>query len=135
MGKPFSSGKLSYIVNNTQTFTINSSFNAEVAIDYQSAQVYGTYAVRPLYGIDFGMSKSLANKKAIIKLAINDVFNQRAAKISSAIPLQDYQLYQKQESRIFRLSFSYNFGSSSIKAARLRTKSTDTEQSRVKSGN
>ncbi|KQC00912.1 outer membrane beta-barrel family protein [Pedobacter sp. Hv1] len=135
MGAPFSSGKLSYILNSTQTFSVSKSINAELSMDYQSAQVYGTYAVKPLYGIDFGVSKSFANKKATLKLAANDVFNLRAAKISSALPLQDYRLYQKEESRVFRLSFSYNFGSSSIKAARERSKSSDSEQSRVKSKN
>ena len=135
MGMPFSSGKLSYIINSSHTFNISPSLNAEFAIDYHSAQVYGTYAVKPLYGTDFGISKSFATKRANIKFALNDVFNTRKANIKSAIPLQDYKLYQKQESRIFRLSFSYNFGSSSIKAAREHTKSLDPEQSRVKSGN
>lgn len=135
MGSPFSSGKLSYLLNTTQTFSVSSSINAELTMDYQSAQVYGTYAVKPLYGIDFGVSKSFANKKATVKLAANDLFNLRKANISSALPLQDYRLYQKEESRIFRLSFSYNFGSSSIKAVRERSKSSDSEQSRVRSKN
>lgn len=135
MGMPFSSGKLTYIINATQTFNINRSINTELGLDYQSAQVYGTYAVKPLYGIDFGISKAFADKKANIKLAINDVFNMRKANIRSAIQMQDYRLYQKAESRILRLSFSYNFGSNSIKAARERSKSSATEQSRVKSGN
>lgn len=135
MGNPFSSGKLSYILNTSQSFSITKAINGELAMDYQSAQVYGTYAVKPLYGIDLGLSKAFAGKRANLKLAVNDVFNMRKANIKSAIPLQDYQLYQKQESRIFRLSFSYNFGSSAIKAVRERSKSSDTEQSRVKSGN
>lgn len=135
IGIPFNSGKLSYIINSSHTFNISPSINAELAMDYHSAQVYGTYAVKPLYGIDFGISKSFAAKRANVKLAINDVFNMQKANIKSAILLQDYQLYQKQESRIFRLSFSYNFGSSSIKAAREHSKSSDSEQSRVKSGN
>jgi len=135
MGTPFNSGKLSYIINSSHTFNISQSINAELAMDYHSAQVYGTYAVKPLYGIDFGISKSFAAKRANVKFAVNDVFNMRKANIKSAIPLQDYQLYQKQESRIYRLSFSYNFGSSAIKAVRERSKSSDTEQNRVKSGN
>ncbi len=135
MGSPFKSGKLSFMFNSTQTFTINSSISAELAMDYQSSQVYGTYAVKPLYGIDLGLSKSFAHKKATLKLAANDLFNLRAAKISSALPQQDYRLYQKEESRIFRLSFGYNFGSSLIKAARERSKSSDSEQSRVRSKN
>lgn len=134
MGMPFSSGKLTYMINSTQTFILNKSINAELGLDYQSAQVYGTYAVKPLYGIDLGISKAFADKRANLKLAVNDIFNMRKANIKSAIQMQDYRLYQKAESRILRLSFSYNFGSNSIKAVRERSKSSDTEQSRVKSG-
>ncbi len=135
MGIPFSSSKISYILNNSQTFNINKLLSAEVNFDYHSAQAYGTYMVKPLYGIDLGVSKSFADKRSILKLAVNDIFNQRVAKISSAIAQQDYRLYQKEESRIFRLSFSYNFGRNSIKAARERSRSSDAEQSRVKTGN
>lgn len=134
MGVPFNSGKLTYILNTTQIFSINKTVNAELSTNYQSAQVYGTYAVKPFYGIDLGINKSFLAKKASLKLALNDVFNTRVAKIRSAIASQDYQLYQKPESRIFRLSFSYNFGNSLIKAARERAKSSDSEQSRIKSG-
>lgn|GEM_PF-3601720 len=56
-------------------------------------------------------------------------------RISSAVPMQDYQLIQKQETRVFRLTFSYNFGSSSIKAARAHNSSSANEQKRVKSNN
>jgi hypothetical protein len=135
MGVPFSSGKMSFIINNTQTFRINKSLNAEASFDYHSAQVYGTYAVKPLYGIDLGLSKSFSDNRTVLKLAVNDVFNQRVAKVSSAITSQDYRLYQKEESRMFRLSFSYNFGRNTIKAAKERSKSSDDEQSRVKRGN
>jgi hypothetical protein len=135
MGIPFSSGKMSYIINNTQTFRINKSLNAEASFDYHSAQVYGTYAVKPLYGIDLGLSKSFGDNRTVLKLAVNDVFNQRIAKIRSTITSQDYRLYQKEESRMFRLSFSYNFGRNTIKAAKERSKSSDDEQSRVKKGN
>lgn len=135
MGAPFHSGKLSYLASTTQTFTITSSINAEVAGNYQSAQVYGTYAIKPLCSVDLGISKSFADKRANIKLAANDVFNLMKAKVSSTIPSQDYKLIQKQETRVFRLTFSYNFGSSQIKAVREHSSASETEQKRVRSGN
>ncbi|RAJ32968.1 outer membrane beta-barrel protein [Pedobacter cryoconitis] len=134
-GAPFKNGKLTFMMNTTQTFTLNPTMNAELSANYQSAQVFGTYIARPVYGVDLGISKSFADKKATIKLAASDLFNTRKIVVKSAIPLQDYNLSQKQESRIFRLTFSYNFGSSGVKAVRERSNSSEGEQNRVKSGN
>lgn len=135
MGAPFENGKTTFILNTTQTFLINKTLNAELAANYTSGQAYGTYIAKPIYGIDLGISKSFAAERANLKFAINDVFNTREIKINSAIPLQDYRLSQKQESRIFRLTFNYNFGSTVIKPARERSNSSELEQNRVKSGN
>ncbi|MBB2148233.1 outer membrane beta-barrel family protein [Pedobacter gandavensis] len=135
MGAPFKNGKTTFILNSTQTFQLHKTWNAELAANYTSEQAYGTYVAKPIYGIDLGISKSFAAERANLKFAINDVFNTREIRIKSAIPLQDYQLSQKQESRIFRLTFSYNFGSSVIKPARARSNSSELEQNRVKTGN
>jgi len=135
LGAPFKNGKLTYMANSIHTFTINSSVNAEFSANYQSSQVFGTYIAKPIYGVDLGISKSFVDKKANIKLSASDLFNTRQINVKSAIPLQDYNLSQKQEGRIFRLSFSYNFGSNSVKAVRERSNSSTNEQNRVKSGN
>ncbi|WP_142526354.1 outer membrane beta-barrel family protein [Pedobacter westerhofensis] len=135
LGAPFHSGKTTYLLNTIHNFAVSPLIGAELSGSYQSAQVYGTYDVKPIYSIDLGISKSFAQQRAHIKISASDVFNTAKARVSSAIPSQDYQLYQKQESRIFRLSFSYNFGSNLIKAVRIRTTGADTEQKRIKSNN
>jgi outer membrane receptor protein involved in Fe transport len=135
LGAPFKNGKLTYMINSIHTFTINPSVNAEFSANYQSSQVFGTYIAKPIYGVDLGISKSFASKKANIKLSASDLFNTRQVHVRSAVPLQDYNLSQKQESRIISLSFSYNFGSSNVKATRERSNSSSNEQNRIKSGN
>ena len=134
-GAPFKNGKLTFMMNTTQNFTLNRTMSAELSANYQSAQVFGTYVAKPIYGVDLGISKSFADKKATIKLSASDLFNTRKIVVKSAIPFQDYNLSQKQESRMFRLTFSYNFGSSGVKAVRERANSSEVEQNRVKSGN
>lgn len=135
MGVPFENGKLTFLVNSLQSFIISPTINAELSVNYASSQAYGTYVADPIYGADLGISKSMAGKRMNIKLAANDVFNTRQIKINSVIPTQDYQLYQKQETRIFRFTFTYNFGSTSIKAVRERINGSASEQGRVKNGN
>jgi len=134
LGVPYTGGRLTYIFNTTQSLQLGKLADAEIAFDYQSPQVYGTYAVRPLYGMDLGLSKAVLGKQLQIKASMTDVFNTRKAVISSAIPSQDYRLVQKSESRIFKLSMSYNFGRKSIKGSEDKSGGSDTEKARVKAG-
>jgi hypothetical protein len=134
LGSPYSSGKLAFNANTNHTITVNTSTNIEMSGFYQSSMVEGTLAMKPQYGIDLGMSKSFANKKFNVKLAANDVFNLQRWRITSALPGQNYSVYEKEESRIFRATCTYRFGSSDIKGARQRSKGSAAEQNRVKSG-
>jgi hypothetical protein len=135
MGLPFKNEKTTLELSTIHTFKLGSTINAELSADYTSSQVYGTYVAKPIYGLDLGINKSFANEKANIKLGINDLFDLREINIRSAIHAQDYQFRQKEESRNFRITFTYNFGNSLIKANRNRSNSSTDEQDRVKSGN
>ncbi|MGY0035559.1 outer membrane beta-barrel protein [Pedobacter sp. NJ-S-72] len=83
------------MVSSIHTFTINSSVNAELSANYQSAQVFGTYITKPIYVIDLGISKSFANKKANIKLSASDLFNTRQINVKSAHTITRLQSYPK----------------------------------------
>ncbi|RYF19628.1 MAG: TonB-dependent receptor, partial [Flavobacteriales bacterium] len=135
MGLPFENKKTTIELSTTHSFKFAPTLNAELAASYASSQVYGTYIAKPIYGLDLGISKSFADDRASIKFAVNDLFDQRRIAIKSAIQSQDYQLLQKQESRVFRLTFNYNFGSNLIKVNRDRSNSSTDEQSRLRKGN
>jgi len=135
MGAPFKSEKVTFFLNTTQTFTVSPLVNAELSFNYQSPQIYGTYTAKPIYGTNLGISKSFLHHKANIKMAVNDIFNTQQINIRSTVANQDYQLYQKQESRVFRLTFTYNFGSSTIRAIRERINGSSGEQRRAGSNN
>jgi outer membrane receptor protein involved in Fe transport len=134
LGVPYESGKLAFYANTNQTVSLNSTINIEMSAFYQSSMVEGTLAMKPQYGIDLGASKSFMNKKLNIKLAANDVFNLQKWRITSALPGQDYSVNEKNESRVFRLTCTYRFGSNDIKGARQRSKGSAAEDSRIKSG-
>ncbi|WP_293305163.1 outer membrane beta-barrel protein [Pedobacter sp. UBA5917] len=124
--------KVNFMINSSHTFTLSPSTAAELSGEYASSQIYGTYAIKPYYGIDFGLKKSFFDKKLNVKLAANDVLNTRKARISSALSGLDYNLTQKQETRVYRLSLNYIFGSSSIKGTRERKTSVTDEEGRIK---
>lgn len=134
MGSPFRNYRTTLELSTIHTFKLSPSVNSELSASYTSSQVYGTYVARAIYGLDLGISKSFAGERATVKLAATDLFDQRKISIRSAVSNQDYQLVQKQESRIFRVTFSYNFGSKMVKANRRRSNISTQEQERVKSG-
>ncbi|TCD12843.1 TonB-dependent receptor [Pedobacter frigidisoli] len=131
-GSPLKTGKTSFQFKSQQTFTIVSGFTGELSGSYESPLDYGTLSLKARYYIDAGLSKSLFNKKASLKLALSDVFNMSENNLSSAYPGLSYYVHQKNESQIGRISFTYRFGKNEIKPARRRATGTESEQGRMK---
>ncbi|WP_316831063.1 outer membrane beta-barrel protein [Pedobacter aquatilis] len=131
-GVAYNKGKVNFSLNSNHSFTITPTASAELTGDFVSAQLYGTYAMKPYYGLDFGLKKSFMDKRLNLKFALNDILNSRKARITSALSTLNYSLSQKQESRIFRLSLNYNFGSSMIKSNRERKTGLSDEENRIK---
>ncbi|MFD2286470.1 outer membrane beta-barrel protein [Pedobacter petrophilus] len=131
-GLAYDRKKVTFSINSNQNFIITPTLSAEISADFISAQIYGTYAIKPYYGIDFGIKKTFPDTRLNLKFALNDVLNSRKANISSALSNLNYNLIQKQETRIFRISLGYAFGSSAIKATRNRNTSVTDEENRIK---
>ncbi|RNL49780.1 TonB-dependent receptor domain-containing protein [Pedobacter jejuensis] len=131
-GSALKTGKTSFQFKSQQSFTIVSGFTAELNGSYESPLDYGTLSIKSRYSIDAGLSKSLMNKKASLKLALSDVFNTYKTDLSSAYPGLKYDVHQKNESQIGRITFTYRFGKNEIKPARRRSTGTEAEQNRMK---
>jgi hypothetical protein len=131
-GEALKTGKTSFQFKSQQSFTIVKGFTAELSGSYESPLDYGTLSLKSRYYIDMGLSKSLLNKKASLKLGLSDVFNMNNTKLTSAYPGLKYDVYQKNESQVARISFTYRFGKNEIKPARRRATGTESEQGRMK---
>ncbi|HEY0896156.1 MAG TPA: TonB-dependent receptor [Sphingobacteriaceae bacterium] len=131
-GKELNTGKVAYQFKSQHTFIVNKDLSAELSADYQAPLEYGALRIQAEYGIDLGLSKSFMDKKASVKLAMSDVFNTRKQKISSVYDGLTYDLVQKHETRIARVTFSYRFGKNEIKPARRRSTGLEDEQRRMK---
>ncbi|MBB6111819.1 Outer membrane receptor proteins, mostly Fe transport [Mucilaginibacter lappiensis] len=128
-----SSGQVTVQVKATQTLTFG-SYRFEIRGDYQSPLTYGIYKIKPRYGVDAGVSHSFANKKANIKLALDDIFFIRRNNVSSHTLGNDFDIRQINDSRVGRLTFTYNFGNNKIKT-REHKSGADDEKGRVKGAN
>lgn len=81
-------------------FIIIPGLTAELSGNYELPIDYGTLSIGNRYYVDMGLSKSLLNKKASLKLALSDVFNTNEQNITSAYPGLTYDLYQKNDTQI-----------------------------------
>ncbi|WP_113638135.1 TonB dependent receptor [Nubsella zeaxanthinifaciens] len=131
-GQALKTGQTSFQVRMQQNFIIIDGLTAELNANYESPLTYGTLALQERAFVDFGISKAMLKKKASLKLAVSDVFDTNRTRLSSAYPGLSYSLYQKNETQLFRVNFSYRFGKNEIKPARRRSTGTEAEQGRMK---
>ncbi len=133
-GGNLDNGQWAYQIRATQTLTPLKGFKFETTTQYQSALTYGLFYVKPQYSTDAGVSHSFADKKLNVKLSVSDIFNTLTNNVTSNYEDNNLAINQKRESRITRLTLTYNFGNNSIKARQHQT-GADEEKNRVKGAN
>lgn len=131
-GETLKTGQTSYQLRMQNSFIIMDGLTAEFNANYDSPLTYGTLDLEERAYADLGISKTVLKKKGSIKFAVSDVFNTNRTRLKSAYPGLKYELYQKNETQLFRLNFSYRFGKNEIKPARRRATGTEAEQRRMK---
>jgi len=132
-GGNLNDGQLAYVLKTTQTFTF-SGFKMEIFSHYNSAMTYGIYKLRPRYSTDAGISHAFDNKKLNIKFSVNDIFNTEHNDLSANYQSDNFVITQKQQSRVARLTLTYNFGNDKIKSHEHKSGAED-ESQRVKGNN
>lgn len=129
VNNPFQSGQFAAQVYNNNTFTISKTFRAEATLNYQSPLAYSIYKIEQQWSVDGGLNKSFQNNKVNLKLAVSDIFNTKTQNIVTNHDNLNASINQKRETRIMRLTLSYNFGSSKI--ARKNLDQASDEKKRV----
>ncbi|TRX39045.1 TonB-dependent receptor domain-containing protein [Flavobacterium restrictum] len=84
---------------------------------------------KPIQEFDISFNKDFMNKKLKIGLHCFDVFNKNEVNALIAGENLDTRFYQKQDSRTFRFSLTYNFGN-----LKLEKENTDISTEKVKQG-
>ena len=116
------------------TFLLPKGYKFEISGFYNSPGLWGgNFKTESMYGIDLGLQKKIFNEKADLKLAVTDVFKTQGWTGSNELGALRVIASGGWESRQFRATLSYNFGSNEVKAARRRSTGIESESSRVKS--
>ncbi|GAB3332614.1 outer membrane beta-barrel family protein [Larkinella ripae] len=135
LGAQYNVDFVSFNVYTSQNFVLPKGFTAEVFGWYNSKNIYGFYTSQPQGAFGLGVQKTLMNKKATLKLNVNDPFWLNKFQGYAKYQDIDFRIRARWESRIARLTFTYRFGNQNVKAARQRSTSTESERNRAGGGN
>jgi iron complex outermembrane recepter protein len=97
----------------------------------QGNGVMQLYAIKPQYSWDATLSKYFLNKKMRVNLAVNDILKSRAINVNANFPGVAGTYRQVFDSRVFRISFTYNFGKFSQLNKREVNNANEEEKQRV----
>ena len=127
-------GTQDIILSGTQRFTISPTLSAEIFANYESPSFYGISQFKANYYVDAGISQQLFDKRASLRLSATDIFNTKRDRYSTNYENLDMYTVDKIETQVVRLTFTYRFGKTSLKAT-VHHPGYDEEQKRLNNGN
>jgi outer membrane receptor protein involved in Fe transport len=130
-GQEITNGQPYYMINVQNSFTLPKNWTYRLSGNYLSSLAYGVMTQNSQYQVDMGFSKSLWQKIGTLKISFDDIFRTARGYYTSRLPGLASSSINRWQSQILRVSFTYKFGSSKIKAARRRSTVTEDEQGRV----
>ncbi|OUJ71381.1 outer membrane beta-barrel protein [Hymenobacter crusticola] len=133
-GTNLNRGGVSLDLTSNHTFTFGKGWSAELSGNYQSRQVYGFFVQRPLGQVSAGVQKSLWNRKGNLKLSVADLFYTLPARVVSTYDNYVERFYQRQDSRVATLAFSYRFGNDKVAPTKRRQSGAEDEKRRAGGG-
>ena len=126
-------GSIGMNLYNEQNFTLGKGWQTMTEYWGYLPGQQGIYKGEYLGSLSLGVQKKLMNNRASLRLHFHDVF--RTQKWAQTVDFGNVQgsTYRRWEGQGIRLSFSLNFGGSSVKAIRQRNESSN-ERIKEKSG-
>ncbi len=117
--------------NIDQSFSLGKGWIGQLTAYYTSPSiVQGSIKIREQWSIDGGFQKSVFKKSGMVSFTLSDFFNTSRIRGMSSFSGQQIISYNKEESRVLRLNFTYRFGNKRVKAARQRQTGVEDEKSR-----
>ena len=120
-------------INSVHTFTLPHKFTAEVSGFYVSPSLFGVYRFQSYGVVTVGLQKTLPTDKGTLRLNVYDVFWTGVSRFSSNVPALNINTGGtfRFEPRVVRLTYTRNFGSKTVKAAKNRATGSEEERTRL----
>jgi len=121
-------------INSTQHFSLSKDYALEVTGFYTSGSYYGTNKFQPIYQVDAGLQKKCKNKKDVLRIAANDMFNtggkfvfQSIVPVAGTIVRANVNFAQV----AYKITWTHSFGNKALKEKRDRSTGAEDELNRV----
>lgn len=128
-GQHLKQGQFAWQLRSNHTLDVLPTLTAEASVNYESSLVYSIYHIGARWSVDAGLNKSFYNKKANLKLSVSDIFDTRIQHVRTRFADLNTVINQKNETRVVRLTFTYNFGN--MKNGARRSEAQSEEKSRI----
>ena len=123
---------VAFNIYSQHTIRFGKGWTGELSGFYTSPSIWaGTFKSKEMWGIDAGLQKALFKGKGNLKVAVSDIFRTMQWGGVSEFAGQYIKVGGGWESRLFKLNFTYRFGSAQVKTARQRKTGLEDENKRV----
>ena len=132
--KPISLMNFNYNISGFQNFTLPNNFGIELSGFYQSEALFGVSLSKPFGQLNAGLQKKFIKSNSSLKLGVDDMFSTMNFKSSFDLPQENFYTFNRFQvsRRIFKLTYSKNFGNKMLKAKRARITASEEERLRIK---
>ena len=102
------------ILSTDYSFLKDNSLSANFSLTRVGSNFIGLQKVDALLFSDLSLKKTLLKNKAVLSLAVSDIFNQQDYAVTNRYNNQDSYSFTDQDTRYIKLGFSYKFGNTTL---------------------
>lgn len=132
LGDIYNRQKWNYLLFSQLTYKPADTWSIEANGYYMTAFLNEFINIQPMGALNFGIAKTLMDKKLRLSFNFNDVLYSQVTKGEIAYQAINVNFLQRAESRNIRFTVRYSFGNQKLKASRNRNTASDAEANRVK---
>jgi outer membrane receptor protein involved in Fe transport len=131
-GTNIQSGRPAFDLNSSNKIKINSRFQGEAGLNYQSRQLFGPLTMEASWMLNAGLQASLAKIRTVVKLSVSDIFNTGHPGGVSYYSNYNEKWIAHRDYRVVNVQVAYRFGNSGVQPFQRHESGAEEEKSRVK---
>jgi hypothetical protein len=128
---PLNAGRPTFDIYSNHSFLLPNGFSAEIGGWYQAQQLYGYMDLRPMWMLNFGVQKSLFDKRATLRLNVQDAFWKGYPRATSTYTGYKESFIAERETRTVNIAFTYRFGNNKVSPMRKHRSGAEDEKGRA----